>query len=98
MEFDIEKAVIATIKKFIDVLREEKISVEKTILYGSRIDGNTRNESDIDVAVISKDFGKDIIEEGMRLFRLAGKVDSRIEPVPLSLMSYRGRHMDSTYI
>jgi predicted nucleotidyltransferase len=43
-----------------------------------------RPDSDIDVAVISKDFGKDRVEEGMTLFRIAGKIDPRLEPVPFS--------------
>jgi len=47
-----------------------------------------RPDSDIDVAVISKNFGKDRVEEGMILFRIAGKIDPRIEPIPISSESY----------
>jgi len=28
------------------------------------------------------------MEEGMNLFRIAGRIDPRIEPVPISLTSY----------
>jgi len=41
------------------------------------------------VAVISKNFGKDRIEEGMTLFRIAGKIDPRLEPIPISPESYQ---------
>ena len=34
------------------------------------------------------DFGNDPVEEGMRLFRIAGAIDSRIEPVPISVESF----------
>ena len=43
-----------------------------------------RPDSDIDVAVISKDFGKDRVEERMVLFRVAGKIDPHLDPVPFS--------------
>jgi predicted nucleotidyltransferase len=50
--------------------------------------GKTRPDSDIDVAVVSKYFGKDRVEEGMLLFRIAGKIDPRLEPVPISQKIY----------
>ena len=50
--------------------------------------GKTRPDSDIDVAVVSKNFGKDRVEEGMLLFRIAGKIDPRLEPVPISQKIY----------
>lgn len=80
--------VIKTIKKFIKALEYEGISVERVILYGSYAKGKARADSDIDVAVVSKDFGKDRVEEGMSLFRIAGEIDPRLEPVPFSTKQY----------
>ena len=76
------------IKKFVNTLKKEGINIDKIILYGSYVKGKSRTESDLDIAVISRDFGKDRIEEGMFLFRIAGEVDPRIEPVPIPLESY----------
>ena len=76
------------IKKFVKALKQEGISVDRVILYGSYARGKTRPDSDIDVAVISKNFGRDRVEEGMTLFRIAGKVDPRLEPIPISSDSY----------
>jgi predicted nucleotidyltransferase len=45
-------------------------------------------DSDIDVAVVSPDFGKDRFEEGVRLFQIACDIDPRIEPIPLSPESF----------
>ena len=59
------------------------------VLYGSYATGKHHKYSDIDVAVISRDFGKDRIKEGMKLFEIAAKVDPRIESVPISLNSYQ---------
>lgn len=52
------------------------------LMQGGRLD------SDIDIAVVSKDFCKDRVAEGMSLFRIAGKIDSRLEPVPMSPKVY----------
>jgi len=83
-----KKEAIRIIKKFAKALKQHEISVDHIILYGSYARGKVRPDSDIDVAVVSKDFGKDRVEEGMTLFRIAGEIDSRLEPVPISLSSY----------
>lgn len=80
--------VIKVVKEFINALKQEGITIDRVILYGSYARGRARKDSDIDVAVVSKDFGKDRVEEGMALFRIAGKIDPRIEPVPVSREMY----------
>ena len=62
--------------------------MEKIILYGSRASGRHHEYSDIDVAVVSPDFGKDRFCEGVMLFKVACEIDARIEPVPISSESY----------
>ncbi len=79
---------LRVIRKFIKTLKREGIAVDRIILYGSSAKGKTRPDIDIDVAVISKNFGKDRVEEGMALFRIAGKIDSRLAPVPISTQVY----------
>ena len=69
-------------------LEKRGIRVEKIILYGSRASGRHHRDSDIDVAVVSPDFGKDRFQEGVMLFRVAGEIDARIEPIPISVKSY----------
>ncbi len=81
---DIDKIVL----RFTDAARKEGISIEKVVLYGSYASGHYSDDSDIDVAIVSRDFGRDRTEEGMMLFRIAGKIDARIEPVPISLKAY----------
>jgi len=84
-----KREAVKSIRKFIKALEQEGIVVDRVILYGSYARGKTRPDSDIDVAVISKNFGKDRIEEGMTLFRIAGKIDPRLEPIPISPESYQ---------
>ena len=77
-----------TIKDLVDSLKRKGIKVNKLILYGSYANGNPRPDSDIDVAVVSSNFGKDRVEEGMALFRIAGKINSRLAPVPIPTQVY----------
>jgi uncharacterized protein len=84
----VEKTIIDLLQRFSAILTEAGIDVKRMILYGSYAIGNPREESDIDVAVVSEEFGKDRVEEGMLLFRLAGRLDPRIEPVPLSVDAF----------
>ncbi len=83
-----KKSVIKIIKRFATALTKEGITVDRVILYGSYAKGEEGPDSDIDVAVVSRDFGKDRTEEGMLLFRIAGEIDVRLEPVPISMESY----------
>lgn len=76
------------VRRFTDATKKEGISIDKVVLYGSYASGHYRDDSDIDVAIVSRDFGRDRTEEGMMLFRIAGKIDARIEPVPISLKAY----------
>ena len=70
------------------IFKKEGISIEHVILYGSYAKGKARPDSDIDVAIVSNNFGRDRVEEGMTLFKIAGNIDSRLEPVPISSYSY----------
>ncbi len=76
------------LREFQKALEEEGIRVTKIVLYGSQISGEFHPDSDIDVAVVSPDFGKDRFEEGAKLFQIACRIVPRIEPVPISLDAY----------
>ncbi|MBU0700265.1 nucleotidyltransferase domain-containing protein [bacterium] len=84
----VEESIIKDIERFAHALEKEGVDVNKIILYGSHREGRARIDSDIDIAVVSRDFGKDPTEEGMNLFRVACEIDPRMEPVPISLESY----------
>jgi uncharacterized protein len=71
-----------TVNEFLGRLKETGIHIKQAYLFGSFARRAENKWSDIDVAVISADFGPDRIEERLRLMRLAAGIDSRIEPVP----------------
>jgi predicted nucleotidyltransferase len=53
-------------------------------LFGSFINGSPDHDSDIDIAVISEEFTGDLVDDTMKLMRIRRKVNTRIEPHPLS--------------
>jgi uncharacterized protein len=84
----VETEIIKSLKKFKKAMEANGISITKIILYGSRLGDKFHKDSDIDVAIVSPDFGKDRFEEGVKLFQIACDIDPRIEPVPISSGSY----------
>ena len=83
----IDSRIMDSIKKYI-----EKIShyykIEAIILFGSYAKGTENEDSDIDIAIISSDFN-DIIEDGAKLIGLTWKIDTRIEPHPITTEDYK---------
>ncbi len=59
----------------------------KIILFGSYAKGNNKEESDIDIAVVVKDFSN-ATNMQLELMRLRRKIDSRIEPHPFRLVDF----------
>ncbi|PIY69283.1 nucleotidyltransferase domain-containing protein [Candidatus Roizmanbacteria bacterium CG_4_10_14_0_8_um_filter_39_9] len=72
------------IEAFVKVLQRQGIQISKIILFGSYARGTADEASDIDLAVLSNNFGKDSIEEAMVLSKLSWQVSDRIEAVPLA--------------
>ena len=53
----------------------------RIILFGSYAKGNFNEDSDIDIAIVFKDYSNSI-DMQLELMRLRRKIDSRIEPHP----------------
>ncbi len=58
-----------------------KFDIIKMILFGSYAKGTFNKDSDIDIAVVLKDYNN-LIDIQLELMRLRRKIDSRIEPHP----------------
>lgn len=74
--------------RYADALIKKGLHIQKMILFGSYACNKAHQESDIDIAVVSPDFGSNRLEEGKMLLQAAWRVDSRIEPVPVSSDAY----------
>lgn len=74
--------VIEIIQRYIQELKERDITIQEAFLFGSYAKGNVKEESDIDVALISESFSGDRFEDRRKLVPLRHKIDNRIEPIP----------------
>jgi len=84
-----KREVIKKIKEFINLIKINNIKVEKVYLFGSYAVNRAKESSDIDVAVISSDFGINYTEESLFLMKIAQKIDLQISPEPYSLKEYQ---------
>lgn len=81
--------VIEIIKRYAEALKTKGIYFHKIILFGSYASDTPGRDSDIDIAVVSRDFGKDRFKERVLLSKIAYYVDVRIEPHPVSLKDFK---------
>jgi predicted nucleotidyltransferase len=78
-----------------DFLAQRNIRVDKVVLFGSQARGNYRKDSDIDIAIVSRDFeGKDIFEKAEMLKGLKWFLIERFllpfDIIPLSVSEWKG--------
>jgi predicted nucleotidyltransferase len=84
-----EKQIEVSIKKYLELLSSKNIRVNKAILYGSLAAGAGDQDSDIDLAIVSPDLGRDRFNESILLKKLTFGVDLDISPRPYSVKQYR---------
>lgn len=83
------QAVIKKVSKYLNILRQNGLPVNHGIIYGSSARGEAAPDSDIDLLVISPLFDKDPRARVGEMWRLAGEVDSHIEPVAVGEKRFR---------
>ena len=68
------------LKKFIKAV-SQKVAVDEVIVFGSRLEGNAREDSDIDVIVVSDDF-KQMTEDDRLdlLYKASAFIEPEIHP------------------
>lgn len=73
------------IDSYIDII-SNKFPIKQVILFGSYAKGKQSKYSDIDLAIVSPKFtDKKHLENLKFLWVEAAKIDSRIEPLPISV-------------
>lgn len=77
----LDQSIVKSVQAYKKAL-ERSLLVEKVILFGSQVKGTAKSWSDIDVAVVSKGFGRDRVDESVLLSRYTDNIDLRIEPHP----------------
>ena len=89
-----KKQIRKIIRDFINAVKENNINVEFVFLFGSYADNKANEDSDIDIAVISPDFGKDFFDECVKLKEISEKFDFDISPRAYSLEEYKNAKED----
>ena len=80
----VDQTVVCIIKKYLAVLNEHQIPASYAVFYGSHARGDQREESDIDVLVVSDLFDKDWPRWNQLLWEATIYADYRIEPMPVT--------------
>ncbi|MDY0302059.1 MAG: nucleotidyltransferase domain-containing protein [Trichlorobacter sp.] len=76
--------VIEVIKKYLHELNLNGIPINQAFLFGSFVKGTAKEESDIDIALISEAFTGDRFDDRRRIVPLRRNIDNRLEPIPFS--------------
>lgn len=81
-----DKKLINTIEKYISSVSESQPGFLKAFLFGSYAKNNFEAESDIDIALVIDNLSDiEKFNVQVKLMLLASKIDTRIEPHPISL-------------
>ncbi len=85
---NIPKNILEIIIKYIQELSKE-ISIDKVIIFGSYAKNNYNEDSDIDIAIFSKDFkNSSIIEDMSFLLIKTSGLGIDLQPQPFTLDDY----------
>ena len=74
-----KKTLIDTVERYTEAVKRE-FSPNAVVLFGSYINGNPHENSDIDVGVVFNDFTGDWRKTSSRLWNLAYEISWDIEP------------------
>jgi predicted nucleotidyltransferase len=67
-------------KRYAEVVKKDGVGIKALYIFGSRVKGIPKKWSDLDIGVVSNDFGDDRIGGLAKLFYLGTKVSDLIEP------------------
>lgn len=72
------------IRRYAKVLRDTGIAYDSLIVFGSSVKGTAKPWSDVDVCVVSSQFGRNRFVDRLRLMKLTDDDTINIEPHPFS--------------
>ncbi|OPY07854.1 MAG: Nucleotidyltransferase domain protein [Syntrophaceae bacterium PtaB.Bin095] len=78
----ISNETIETVRRFVRLVKNANIKVEKVVIFGSYAKGTAGKWSDVDLAIVSEDFSGIDFNDHKKLVPFLLKSDSKIEPHP----------------
>jgi len=82
--------IIEVVKKYFEKLSKAGLPISFGVIFGSYARGTTNEYSDIDLLVVSPEFDGTISRESVKkLWQIAARTDSRIEPIPCGELQWR---------
>ena len=89
-----DNTVIELARKFKNKI-QHLLPFKMLILYGSYAKGTANENSDIDLAVIVDNIEENYIETSAKMYKYVWEIDSRLEPVILSLENDKSGFVES---
>jgi predicted nucleotidyltransferase len=76
----VEKKTLKLIDQYLELLRQEGISVHKAFIFGSQMSGKSNKSSDIDLMIVSENQVEQDDQLIGKIWSLTRKISTRIEP------------------
>ena len=74
-----KETVINTVERYVEAVKME-FSPSLVVLFGSYVNGNPHEDSDIDIGIVFNGFTGDLLEASAKLWRLRHNISFDIEP------------------
>jgi predicted nucleotidyltransferase len=79
----VDESVVISVRNYLQILNTQGLGVVFGVIFGSQVTRKSDQWSDIDLIVISPRFDDMRTRDDLNLlWRVAARVDSRIEPIP----------------
>ena len=82
----LDQSILIPIRQFVDKLKQDKLPISQILIFGSWAKGTATQYSDIDIGVVSSQFGKDEMKEMAYLLKKTRGIDAPIEPHPVGVI------------
>ncbi|MBU2444440.1 MAG: nucleotidyltransferase domain-containing protein [Bacteroidetes bacterium] len=77
----VKESIITIVKKYLTELQKAGLQVSRAIIYGSNVRGEAREDSDIDLLLVSPIFDSDTDKYAGLIWRLTEVSNFKIEPI-----------------
>ena len=85
----VDEAIVKSVQNYLRALIARGMDIRFGVIFGSYAQGCAHEWSDIDLLVVSPEFDGIVEREKVsRLWRVAARTDSRIEPIPCGIEAW----------